>query len=346
MRYKKLQEIMTLPQILVTDPVMIYYFIGKEYDPGERLLALLIQKDKEPLLFLNKLFIAPDTIKTISYEDSDNPINLIKSYLAHKDLGIDGTWAARFVIPFIHDYDIHDASATLESLRRIKDNDEIELMTKVSEHNDRIMEELKHEIRVGMTEIELADIINTKQNTDPLEGVSFTPIALFSENIADPHGIPSNRKLTENDMVLIDMGGMYKHYASDMTRCFLVGSKPELEKIYEICRQANEAAIAAIAPGVSFASIDKAARDVISDAGYGEYFVHRTGHGIGLEAHENLDVSSSNQELVQIGMCFSIEPGIYIPGVGGVRVEDLVCVSEHGVKVLNHYTKSLEQIVQ
>lgn len=343
-RLDTLKNTMTLPQILVTDPIMIYYFTGYEYDPGERLLALLVQENNDPILFLNKLFTAPSTLKTVLYEDSNDPIQLIKEHLTDKPLGIDGTWPARFLIPFISDYEIVDASSALESLRRIKDEKEIETLRIASEHNDRIMEEIKESIYLGITEIELADIIFKKQNTFPLEGVSFEPIALFSENIADPHGVPSDRKLEENDMILIDMGGMYQHYASDMTRCFMMGSKPKLETMYEICKQANEAAIRAVKPGVTLASIDKAARDIITNAGYGEYFVHRTGHGIGLEAHENLDVSSSNTDITEIGMCFSIEPGIYIPGIGGVRVEDLVVVTETGVEVLNNYTKNIEKL--
>ena len=168
-------------------------------------------------------------------------------------------------------------------------------------------------------------------------------MVLFSENAADPHGEPSDRKYKLGDSVLVDMGGFYQGYASDMTRTF-ISDNPLHQKIYKIVCEANQAALNMIKPGVSFAQIDHAARQVITKHGYGPYFVHRTGHGIGIECHEYPDVSSDNDLIVKEGMCFSIEPGIYLNDKIGVRVEDLVYVSQEGAIVLNHYPKLLEDI--
>ena len=135
------------------------------------------------------------------------------------------------------------------------------------------------------------------------------------------------------------MGGTYENYRSDMTRAFFFGRNEKLEAIYDVVLQANMAAIDAIEIGKPLSRVDKAARDIITEAGYGAHFIHRTGHGIGLDTHETLDVSSANDTLIKEGMCFSIEPGIYIEGVGGIRIEDLVCVSKDKTIVLNQFPK-------
>ena len=139
-------------------------------------------------------------------------------------------------------------------------------------------------------------------------------------------------------MVLFDIGGRHRNYCSDMTRTFFWGEPDEeTARIYDIVRHANEAAEALIAPGVRMSDLDHAARDVIEDAGYGKYFTHRLGHSIGLQDHEPGDVSLVNEQLVEPGMTFSIEPGIYLPGRTGVRIEDLALVTESGVEILNAY---------
>ena len=147
------------------------------------------------------------------------------------------------------------------------------------------------------------------------------------------------------DCVLFDVGCMKDGYCSDMTRtCYYKEVSPERRRIYEIVRAANERAISLIRPGVPLRELDRAARDLISGAGYGEYFTHRLGHFIGLAEHEFGDVSSASEWKAEPGMIFSIEPGIYLPGDTGVRVEDLVLVTEDGCEVLNHYAKDLEVI--
>lgn len=331
-------------QVLISDPMSLYYLMGEHFEVGERFISLLICKDSEPVLFLNSLFSTNLPLKVIKFSDSDEIYEVVKGYLIEGPLGIDGSMPFRFSSKFMVNHTLYDGSFIIEKARRIKSKDEQEAMRIASSVNDEIMNKVVESIKIGMTEQELASLIYKFQTTDPVKKPSFEPIALFSENAADPHGIPSDRKLKENDMVLIDMGGMVNGYASDMTRCFFMGDNPELESIYEIVLKAQQSAINAVEIGKPLSSIDIAARSVIEEAGYGPYFLHRTGHGIGLEAHENLDVSSVNHTLIEPGMCFSIEPGIYLEGIGGVRIEDLITITENGVEVLNTYPKNLMKL--
>lgn len=344
-RIKTLINKMTVNQAIIYDPHMIDYFIQSKYEVGERFIALLIQKDKEPILFLNKLFNSPKKIHTVEFEDHENPIRVLETYLNDEVLGIDGNMPVKFILPLINQgYHCKDISFYTSELRAIKDSSEIEKLAKASKLNDDVMEKVRQSIKLGMSEQELSNIIESFQSEAPLSGSSFPSIALFSENIADPHGIPSSRLLKQNDVVLIDMGGIYQGYCSDMTRCFFIGENKELANLYNIVLKANRAAIAAVVPGATLGDVDFAARSVINKAGYGKYFVHRTGHGIGKEVHESLDVAQGSTTIIKEGMCFSIEPGIYIEGFGGIRIEDLVCVEKQGARVLNKYPKSIDKI--
>lgn len=344
-RIKALINKMTVEQAIIYDHYTIDYFIDHKYDVGERFIGLLIQKGKEPILFLNKLFNSPKNIHTVKFEDHEDPIQLLEPYLKDNLLGIDGNMPAKFLLPLINQgYHCLDISPCTYELRAIKDKDEIEKLSIASKLNDEIMGKIKKSLRLGMSELELSNKIQAWQAEAPLSGSSFPAIALFTENIADPHGIPSSRTLKEDDVVLIDMGGIFQGYCSDMTRCFFMSENKELEKLYKIVLEANLAAIASVIPGATLGDVDRAARSVIDKAGYGQYFVHRTGHGIGTEVHEFLDVAQNSTTIIEEGMCFSIEPGIYIEGLGGIRIEDLVCVERQGAKVLNKYPKTLDQI--
>lgn len=211
-----------------------------------------------------------------------------------------------------------------------------------SKVNDDCMAEFEALIRPGITEKEMAEAIRGIYAAHGCSGVSFPPICGFGAHAADPHHDNDDTPLEAGQCVLIDVGGVYQDYCSDMTRTFFTGEPSEEErKVYELVRQAQAAAEALVKPGVRLCDIDAAARDLITEAGYGPYFNHRLGHFIGLEDHEAGDVSAVNENVVTPGMCFSIEPGIYLPGKFGVRIEDLVLVTEDGCEVLNHYPHEL-----
>jgi Xaa-Pro dipeptidase len=202
-------------------------------------------------------------------------------------------------------------------------------------------------IKPGVTEKEIAGRLVgrlLKEGSDP--ELPFFPIVSFGENAANPHATPTERTLNPGDIILIDWGASHQGYFSDITRVFAMGDlHPEIEQIAQFVEEANAAARAAVKPGVPASSIDQAARQVIEDAGYGDYFFHRTGHGLGREAHEEPNISQFDHTILEPGMTFTIEPGIYLPKRGGVRIEDDIVVTEDGGLSLTQSSRSLIQLL-
>lgn len=341
-----------LAQTVVTDPVSIAYLTGYENDPMERFQALYLAVDSEPVLFVNRLFPDPAGCvpNVVTLWDTDDPVvSLAQVTIPDAPLGIDRTMEARWLLPLMEagaasSYRL--ASSAVDDARAHKDASEREAMAAASAVNDRAMDWLKSQLVAGVTERQIAGALEDEYVRLGADGNSFSPIVSFGANAADPHHEPDDTALEPGMVALFDVGCRLGGYCADMTRTFFFGGEPdeEVRRVYETVAAANAAAEQVAAPGVSFADIDRAARDVIECAGYGEYFTHRTGHSIGLEVHEPGDVSSAHTAAVEPGMCFSVEPGIYLPGRFGVRIEDLVCVTENGCQVLNHFPKELEVV--
>lgn len=339
---------MGLTQMVVSDPRSIQYLTGAYVEPGERFLALVITKGKAPVLFLNRLFTAPKSLpcEVFSFDDVDNPLPEVAKLLrADEPCGVDKNLAARFLVPLMEAHAAKSfalGSPAVDGARAIKSVEEQALMRAASATNDQAMIRFRELVHEGATEREIADKLEGIYRELGASGHSFDPIVSFGANAADPHHMPDDTKLKIGDVVLFDVGCRQDEYCSDMTRTFFWNEPTTKQReVYELVRRANEAGRAAVHPGARFCDIDKAARDVITEAGYGEYFTHRLGHQIGLDEHEPGDVSSVHDEEVQVGMCFSIEPGIYLPGEFGVRIEDLVCVTDDGCEVLNSYPREL-----
>lgn len=339
-----------LSQLLVSDPKSIWYLTGVDVEPMERLFAFLLREDGQHTLFLNNLFTVPKTeFHEVWFSDTDNSINKIANEIDQdKPLGIDKDWRAGFLIPLMELCPAMKpilASDCVDGCRAVKDKEEQILMREASRINDEVNQLASNFIKIGMTEKEVATFIDAEYQKRGCTKSSFSTIVSFGANAADPHHEPDGTILQKNECVLIDMGCIKNRYCSDMTRTFFCGTPdPEFLRIYELVREANEKAEAIIRPGVRFCDIDAAARDHITAAGYGEYFNHRLGHFIGQTDHEKGDVSSTNTGVAVPGMIFSIEPGIYLTGRFGVRVEDLVLVTEDGCEILNHEDKHLRQV--
>lgn len=354
MNYIRLNKIITnlkndgLTQMIICDPSTIYYITGTWIHPGERMLALYISIENEPVLFVNQLFPVPKDIgiEVVFHSDIENPIEPLCKYTNHNEvMGVDKLWCAKFLLAFLEQGGATkcvNSSLCADVVRMQKDENEKKLMEISSQINDKSMAEFKELLHVGVSELEVANKIPQIFKKHGADGVSFNPIVAFGGNAADGHHEPDDTKLKFGDCVVLDVGCVKDGYCSDMTRTFFYGDvSQKAKKIYEIVRKANETAISIIKPGVRFCDIDKTARDIIASEGFDVNFNHRLGHSIGFECHEAGDVSGANPECVKEGMVFSIEPGIYLKEELGVRIEDLVLVTKDGHKVLNHYSKEL-----
>lgn len=338
-----------LSQMVVTSQASIYYLTGKWISAGERMIALYLNVNGEHKFIVNKLFpIEGDLgVEILWYTDSEDSIKILSDIVNKNEvLGVDKFWPAQYLIRLMDLNSVKgfvNSSNIIDELRMIKDEEEKDLMRKSSKINDKVMEIIQNELKEGYTEKYYARLLAEIYEKEGAQGFSFDPILAYGENAADPHHEPDGTKLKKGDSLVIDIGGVYNHYCSDMTRTVFFGKEPseEHKKIYETVRKANLNAIAKVKEGVKFSEIDAAARDYITEVGYGEYFTHRTGHSIGLEIHDKGDVSSINNQEVKEGMIFSIEPGIYLPGNIGVRIEDLVLVTKDGCEILNSVSKEI-----
>jgi Xaa-Pro dipeptidase len=224
-----------------------------------------------------------------------------------------------------------DTSSALSSLRLKKDASEIAHMQNAVKIAQNALEATLPLIKIGMTEHELsAELVLQLLRHGSQPEMPFSPIVSGGPNSANPHATPTERKLAAGDLLVIDWGATSGGYISDLTRTFAVGEvDAEYRKIHELVQQANAAGRAAGKPGAPCAAVDIAARTVIEQAGYGEFFTHRTGHGIGMEGHEEPYMRGDNMQLLEVGMAYTVEPGIYLPGRNGVRIEDDMVVTEN-----------------
>ena len=317
----KMQE-NNIPQMLVTDPKAIFYLTGKMIHPGERLIALYLNTNGNHKLFINELFPVYEDlgVEKVWFDDTKDGVLIISEYIEkEKTIGIDKNWPARFLLHLME--------------------------LNASNINDMAMEKLQNLLTEDLTEKEIAQRLASIYEELGADGFSFPPIIAYGANGVDPHAHFGSAKLKEGDCVILDIGCIKDNYCSDMTRTVFYKSASEKAKeVFNIVLEANKRAIAMVKPGVRFCDIDNAAREYITEKGYGKYFTHRTGHSIGIETHDMGDVSSINTDILKPGMIFSVEPGIYLPGEFGVRIEDLVLVTEDGHELLNKYNKELNII--
>lgn len=235
------------------------------------------------------------------------------------------------------------SSNIVEDLRAIKDDVEIELIRKSVAINQTVFQEVCQSIDGSTSERDVAAEIEYRGRKHGADGCSFEPIVAVGANSALAHYRPGNVKLNQSPFTLIDWGLNYQGYASDLTRNLITGPVPDqYQEIYNVTLAAQQAAIEAIKPGMEIRDLDKIARDVISDAGYGPQFSHSLGHGIGLEIHEGPGISGRSTGVLKEGMVITIEPGIYIAGMGGVRIEDDVLVTASGCEVISNLPKAFK----
>ena len=343
-------EALGVSQMIISDPVSIFFLTDYHCDPGERLFAFYVNKNGANKLFVNHLFAVPADlgIELVRFSDTDNYVGMLCDAVDKSaPVGVDKVLPAKFLLPLIQscpDTAFHLTSVCVDEVRACKDAEERERMRVASRINDAAMAQFRELLKEGVSEREVADQMLGIYRSLGGEDLSFSPIVSFGKNSAIGHHEPDDTRLKEGDVVILDVGCRKDSYCSDMTRAFFFKkiADPKHKEIYDTICKAVAAAEAVCKPGVPLMEIDKAARDVITEAGYGDYFKRRTGHFIGLEVHDYGDVSSANHNLTQPGNVFSIEPGINIDGEIGIYIEDLVMITEDGCEILNHYTHELQ----
>lgn len=328
------------------------YFTGYETMPSERLTVFVVPAGGEPVLFVPELEapkVESSDFDTRSWAETDDPVSWAASVASSPNrvaVG-DHMWSV-FLTRFQRVWTGAEwipASELTSGLRIRKEPGEVELLRLAAQGVDRVMARIPVDVGfAGRSEIDVARDLAELTIEEGHDSADFTIVA-SGPNGASPHHHGGSRVIELGDLVVCDFGGRLGGYCSDSTRTFAVGEpSDEQREVHRVVLQANEAGRKAARPGVPCQDVDAAARAVIEAAGYGEHFIHRTGHGIGLEVHEHPYIVQGNETPVEAGMAFSIEPGVYLPGQFGVRIEDVVVCTDAGVESLNQSDRSLVMV--
>jgi len=350
-----------LDAVILNPGPTLTHLSGLHFHLMERPVVLLFARDQDPAIVLPELELQkvaslPYQLRVFPYPE--NPAEWDNAFRkAVQALGLDGKRIGveprqlrllefQYVKAGAPEADYPDASDALASLRLRKDQAEDEAMRRAVKIAQDALEATIPSIKIGMSEKETSSELVVqllKKGSEP--EMPFAPIVSGGPNAANPHASPSERKLQAGDLLVVDWGATYDGYISDLTRTFAVGEvDEEYKKIHQIVQEANAAGRAAGKPGVPCANVDQAARAVIERAGYGQYFTHRTGHGIGMEGHEDPYMRGDNMQLLEAGMAFTVEPGIYLPNRNGVRIEDNVVITESGADVLSDMPREIRVV--
>jgi Xaa-Pro aminopeptidase len=342
-----------LGALIVAPSADLHYLTEYEPPPLERLTCLIVRPQADPVLVVPELerplaeaSTAGGLAEIVSWGDTDDPYGVVAGMLDGERVGCsDRLWAGHLLRlqRAVPDTGFEPASDVLAPLRAIKDPQELELLGRAARYADETFHRVLQGRLETMTERDVAARLSELLLDAGHETVAFTIVG-SGPNGASPHHEPSDREIRAGDAVVMDFGGRTGGYCSDVSRTVAVVKRPthDFDHIYEVVRDAQEAAFQAVEPGIPAQEVDRAARETIRGAGLGDLFVHRTGHGIGLEEHEAPYIVEGNDQPLLPGMCFSIEPGVYLPGQFGVRIEDIVTVTEEGAARLNRATRELE----
>jgi len=357
-RYAKCREVMAEKEqdcVVVFPGTNMYYLTGFLEEPLERLLVAILPRSSEPVFIVPELY--EKQVKTSTWitdvrawKDTEDPSKLLNEVLSSLSLidakiALDTRMWARFFLMFLKVAPkavYSDASEVIDGLRAVKSKEEIETMEESASIADRVTKGVIGRCGIGSREKEIASLIELELRKLGVESLPFRPIVASGPNGAFPHHKPGDRRFKRGDCVVLDLGGAYKGYCSDITRTIFIGRCGSKEReVYEVVRQAQQLAFESIAEGVEARRVDGAARAHIADKGYGERFIHRTGHGVGLDVHEAPYIWDGNAQILKAGMTFSVEPGIYLPDRFGVRIEDIVVVEGTKARRLNKVSREL-----
>lgn len=346
-------EAAELDALVITPGADLQYLLGLPSDRSsfERLTCLVVRGDGDPVLVVPRLErpgfagLGLDSlgVEVADWADGEDPYALVRSLLPASPRSV----AVADGMPAVHAHRLGAAmpgarqrlaGPVLRELRMRKDPAEIDALRRAGQAIDRVHARMAELAKPGRTEAEVGAAVAAAIVEEGHQRAAFTIIG-SGPNGASPHHEMSQRVIEPGDVVVVDIGGVVAEgYYSDSTRTYYVGGEPagEVAEVYAVLQRAQQGAVAAVRPGITAQSVDATARTIIADAGFGEFFVHRTGHGIGLEVHEEPYIVAGNGQVLEPGMAFSVEPGIYLPGRWGARIEDIVVVTADGCESLNH----------
>lgn len=330
----------------------LYYLTGLQpASTLERLFLLIVSDKGDTIILAPKLYeeeVKASWIEnTIFWGDDDDPYQLLNEVLGSLNpLSKPQKWLIEDTMPVsvflkvqkqARGIEFNPLSTIISQLRMRKSDEELEFHKRAADIVDKVFEKIiEYEFR-GKTEKEVAEQIEYLIKSFSANGIAFEPAVASGPNSANPHHSPGNRLIKDGDLVVIDYGAKCKGYCSDITRTIAVGEIPaEAKKVYEIIKEAQQIGIETVRENISAEDIDAAVRNIIERYGYGKYFIHRTGHGLGLEVHEEPYIAPNSKTVLHEGMIFTIEPGIYLPGMFGIRIEnDVALINGKGLKLTN-----------
>jgi Xaa-Pro aminopeptidase len=343
--------------ILVTPSSDYLYLLGYSAPPLERLTCLIVRPGAPPTLVLphleeplarHELGSLADEIELRTWDETEDPFALVGAVLGGPGrVAVQDQMWARFVLRLrtqLDGVELTEAGPAINALRRTKSPDEIERLRTAAEAADRAMDGITAQKLSGRTEAAASAQIRELLRSAGHDSADWAIVA-SGPNAASPHHTPGDRLITDGDAIVLDIGGTANGYASDTSRTAFVGIPPEeFQDLYAVLQQAQAAACDVVRPGTPARDVDRVAREVITDAGYGALFTHRTGHGIGLETHEEPYLVESNPDPLREGDAFSVEPGIYVPDRWGARIEDIVVCTADGGERLNRSSRDLRVV--
>jgi Xaa-Pro dipeptidase len=348
-----------LDAVILNPGSTLTYLTGLHFHLMERPVVLIFAAGQNPAIVLPELEMQKvNGLAITPFPYEENPAEWDATFRgAIQSLGLDGKKIGveprqlrllefQYVKTAAPEAEFPDASSALAVLRVRKDQAEVQKMRRAVQIAQSALEATIPLIKIGMTEKELSAelVVQLLRNGSEPE-MPFSPIVSAGPNSANPHASPTDRKLQRGDLLVVDWGAAFDGYISDLTRTFAVGDvDAEYARIHKIVQESNAAGRAAAKPGVPCAEVDKAARAVIETAGYGQFFTHRTGHGIGMEGHEEPYMRGDNMQILEPGMAFTVEPGIYLPNRNGVRIEDNVVITESGADVLSDMLRAIRVV--
>ncbi len=335
------------------------WLIGYQAMPLERLTALVVRKDEQPVLVVPALeeprvSLHGDLFRVRPWDEYEDPFEIVAGALdGCGEVGIsDRTWAASLLsLQSKCDARFSAASKVTKSLRSVKDPVEHAMLAEAAERTDRVAQAIidGEVIFIGRSEREISMEISERLIAEGLHKVNFAIVGAGPHS-ASPHHEPGKRVIGHNEAIVCDFGGEFRMdgsagYCSDITRTVITGEMPDrFLELYAILKTAQHRQVESVRAGISCESVDDLGRSYIEEFGYGQYFIHRTGHGIGIEEHEDPYIVAGNTDPIQVGNAFSIEPGIYLPNLYGARIEDIVIATETGYELLNKVDRALHQV--